>query len=51
MGCHAGTGGEAETLEPVHLDESELDKLCAEADLFSLASHAYWGIWAFVQAR
>ncbi|MEW5314878.1 MAG: hypothetical protein WDW38_006341 [Sanguina aurantia] len=22
-----------------------------EADLFALVSHAYWGIWSFIQAR
>ena len=28
-----------------------MDALCAEADVFALASHIYWGIWAVVQAR
>lgn len=25
--------------------------LCAEANVFALASHIYWGVWAVVQAR
>ena len=33
------------------LSPEQLAKLSAEANLFALASHAYWGIWALVQAR
>jgi hypothetical protein len=36
---------------PAALSEAQLDALCAEADVFALASHIYWGIWAVVQAR
>ncbi len=25
--------------------------MVAEAGLFALASHAYWGVWSFIQAR
>jgi ethanolamine kinase len=32
-------------------DEAALDLLVAEANLYSLASHIYWGVWALVQAR
>jgi hypothetical protein len=37
--------------EGVQLSVEEVERLGCEADLFSLASHAYWGIWALVQAR
>lgn len=36
---------------PAQLAPRQLDRLCAEADLFALASHIYWGVWAVVQAR
>lgn len=32
------------------LSQRQLDELCAEADVHSLASHAYWGVWALIQA-
>lgn len=41
-----GRGGRA-----APLSDHQLEKLCAEADVFALASHLYWGIWAVVQAR
>ncbi|KAG2487423.1 hypothetical protein HYH03_013990 [Edaphochlamys debaryana] len=28
-----------------------LDRLVAEACVFALASHAYWGVWSYIQAR
>jgi len=28
-----------------------MSRLCAEVDVFSLASHAYWGVWSIIQAR
>lgn len=31
--------------------EQQLAAMVAEADLFSLASHIYWGVWALIQAR
>ncbi|EFJ52542.1 choline, partial [Volvox carteri f. nagariensis] len=31
--------------------EAVLDCLVAEACVFALASHAYWGVWSFIQAR
>ena len=36
---------------PAPLTASELDALTAEADVYALASHIYWGVWAVVQAR
>jgi len=33
------------------LTSQQIDRLCAEADLFALASHMYWGVWAIIQAR
>ncbi|GBF91539.1 hypothetical protein Rsub_04279 [Raphidocelis subcapitata] len=36
---------------PAPLDAPRLERLCAEADVFALASHIYWGVWAVVQAR
>jgi ethanolamine kinase len=35
----------------VQLSEEELEALSAEANVFALASHVYWGVWAIVQAR
>lgn len=35
----------------VQLSEEQLDAVCAEANVFALASHVYWGVWAIVQAR
>jgi ethanolamine kinase len=32
-------------------EERSLTNLCAEVDAFSLASHAYWGVWSIIQAR
>ena len=32
-------------------EEPLLRQMEAEANLFSLASHIYWGVWSFVQAR
>lgn len=43
-------GAESQDVPVVHSD-AQLDKLCAEADLFALVSHTFWGIWALVQAR
>lgn len=37
--------------EPVQLSAEELKKLSAEANLYALVSHVYWGIWALIQAR
>ena len=31
-------------------DNEELDAAVAEANVFALVSHQYWGIWALVQA-
>lgn len=48
-GASAGAGqqqGEGEALS-----EQELERLMAEANLFALASHQYWGVWALIQAR
>ncbi|KAI8475730.1 MAG: putative ethanolamine kinase 1 [Monoraphidium minutum] len=36
---------------PLTLAPSQLDALCAEADVFALASHLFWGMWALIQAR
>ncbi|CAD7699781.1 unnamed protein product [Ostreobium quekettii] len=30
--------------------DEEVERLVAEADLFSLASHIFWGVWAILQA-
>ncbi|KXZ49428.1 hypothetical protein GPECTOR_21g654 [Gonium pectorale] len=32
-------------------EEAVLDGLVAEACVFALLSHAYWGVWSYVQAR
>jgi len=31
--------------------QRELLRMEAEANLFSLASHIYWGVWSLIQAR
>ena len=31
--------------------DAELDLLMAEANVFALTSHVYWGVWALIQAR
>lgn len=36
---------------PVELSDEMLDRLVAEANVYALASHLYWGVWALVQAR
>ncbi len=36
---------------PAGLEPARVDALCAEANVFALASHLYWGVWAIVQAR
>lgn len=36
---------------PVQLSDEVLDRLVAEANVYALASHLYWGVWALVQAR
>mmetsp|Transcript_13939 Transcript_13939/g.37215 ORF Transcript_13939/g.37215 Transcript_13939/m.37215 type:complete len:456 (+) Transcript_13939:67-1434(+) len=43
--------GHQQTQEPEEVSQDMLDRLSAEANLFALASHAYWGIWALIQAR
>ncbi len=35
----------------IAVDDLLLSRLEAEANLFSLASHIYWGVWALIQAR
>jgi hypothetical protein len=56
--AHTHTHARAHTHAHTHLYtgaeevcQGTLDRLGAEANLFSLASHAYWGIWALIQAR
>jgi ethanolamine kinase len=41
-----GGGGDDEEQQ-----QKSLSRLCAEVDVFSLASHAYWGVWSIIQAR
>ncbi|KAF5832967.1 kinase-like domain-containing protein [Dunaliella salina] len=43
--------GHQHNQEPEGVSQDTLDRLSAEANLFALASHAYWGIWALIQAR
>ena len=31
--------------------EAEVEALAREANVFSLASHLYWGVWALIQAK
>jgi ethanolamine kinase len=31
--------------------EATLARLSAEANVYALASHIYWGVWSLVQAR
>ncbi|GFR49956.1 hypothetical protein Agub_g12064 [Astrephomene gubernaculifera] len=32
-------------------EEAVLDRLVSEACVYALVSHAYWGVWSFIQAR
>ncbi|GIL68077.1 hypothetical protein Vafri_21390, partial [Volvox africanus] len=41
----------SETDNAAEVEEAVLDRLVAEACVFALASHAYWGVWSFIQAR
>ena len=43
----AGEGGEGAAAVPA----TQLDALVVEANVFSLASHLYWSIWALIQAK
>ena len=45
----AYAGGEAGPAPAAH--SPEVDALVVEANVFSLASHLYWGIWALIQAK
>ena len=44
----AGEGGAPPDPAPA---SPEVDALVVEANVFSLASHLYWGIWALIQAK
>ena len=35
----------------VQLSPEQLERLAAEVNVFALASHMYWGVWAIIQAR
>ncbi|XP_010533172.1 PREDICTED: probable ethanolamine kinase [Tarenaya hassleriana] len=37
--------------KPHEVSEAELDSLYVEADVYKLASHLYWAVWAIIQAR
>ncbi len=43
-GSSGGDGGAAPSAD-------ELDALVVEANVFSLASHLYWGVWSLIQAK
>ena len=52
-GSKAASGGamvEAAQQAPPK-EEVQLQRMEAEANLFSLASHIYWGVWSLIQAR
>jgi hypothetical protein len=40
----ASSGGALQPLSP-----EVLDQLCAGVNVWALASHLYWGIWAIIQ--
>jgi ethanolamine kinase len=44
----AYAGGDVPAAET---DSPAVDALVIEANVFSLASHLYWGIWALIQAK
>jgi ethanolamine kinase len=49
----AGASPESEAAaaaEPPTVDPEVLDRLSAEANVWALASHLYWGVWAIIQA-
>jgi ethanolamine kinase len=34
-----------------HVDEQQLERCVAEANVYALAAHQYWGTWSFLQAK
>jgi hypothetical protein len=48
----AGTTSDpaAAAAEPLPVSAEALDRLSAEANVWALASHLYWGVWAIIQA-
>jgi ethanolamine kinase len=40
----------AAATEPPPVHPEVLDRLSAEANVWALASHLYWGVWAIIQA-
>ncbi|GMH39128.1 hypothetical protein BSKO_07026 [Bryopsis sp. KO-2023] len=46
---HAKNGSDPSNGETV--DERDVERLVAEADVFSLMSHVYWGVWSIIQAK
>ncbi|KAI7845556.1 hypothetical protein COHA_000847 [Chlorella ohadii] len=34
-----------------HMDEQQMAKCVAEANVYALAAHQYWGTWSFLQAK
>lgn len=49
----SGSGGDDQEDACASSDPSllMLERMEAEANLFALASHIYWGVWALIQAR
>lgn len=49
MEVPSGTSGSSSSLPP--LAPATLDEMSASANVWALASHLYWGIWAIIQVR
>jgi ethanolamine kinase len=45
------TSGSSSSPPRVDLSPEQLERLSAEVNVFALASHMYWGVWAIIQAR
>ena len=48
---HARVQASGRVAEGGDAEGAVLDRLVAEACIFALASHAYWGVWSYVQVR
>ncbi len=50
---HHGSDGRqagSNAAPPERLQDDVLDRLVAEANVWSLAAHLYWGVWSIIQA-
>nr|BAU37036.1 ethanolamine kinase [Chlamydomonas sphaeroides] len=51
LAAAAAANGAAEEQAVAAAEERVLERMRAEACVYALASHAYWGVWSYIQAR